>query len=152
MPRCLKGIRVPRCLPSITMLLMAGTVLVLKLFRRGPIPLQGWHPLTPQGNYTGPAEDFWSILIGGTVTGIAQCNTDQLAVQRLLTIKDLPSCQRSVLQNWGIQLIMNVLTFGMGVVIYAYYAQRGLDPVSDPQVRVGEDTCLLVLAPSTVPA
>ena len=84
----------------------------------------GFHPLTPLtpssnrtgANHTGPREDFWAFAVGTTVNVIAQHNTDQLAVQRLLTIGDLAECQKGIVQNGFIHAVGNVLIFGIGLV------------------------------------
>jgi hypothetical protein len=44
----------------------------------------------------GPAEDFWAMSIGVTVTSIAQSGADQLAVQRWLTVTDVKAAQLGV--------------------------------------------------------
>eukprot|EP00039_Didymoeca_costata_P001697 m.54349 g.54349 ORF g.54349 m.54349 type:complete len:551 (-) comp10920_c0_seq2:177-1829(-) len=92
-----------------------------------------WNPFTPPNAFgkdrKGPAEDYWSMAIGVTLQMIAQCNTDQLAVQRWLTIKDLRSAKIGIYQNGVVQIFMTAICNLIGMTIYTFYTKRDEDPV-----------------------
>ena len=80
-------------------------------------------PSGPRGDV--PREDFWSLAIGVMFANCAQGFTDQLAVQRWLTISNVRQAKVGVYQSTALQMLMMMLMSGIGLSIYAYYASAG---------------------------
>ena len=76
------------------------------------------------------ADNFWFMFIGPTFSYIAGLGTDQIAIQRLMAIKDSEGAKRAAIETgcWN-GLITLVFAF-TGVYIHAYYRGKGYDPAA----------------------
>ncbi|MBX3007110.1 MAG: sodium:solute symporter [Melioribacteraceae bacterium] len=60
-------------------------------------------------------------LLGGAFLSMASHGTDQLIVQRLLTVKDLKSGQKAIIGSGIIVIIQFALFMLVGIMLYTYY-------------------------------
>ena len=72
---------------------------------------------------------FWAIIIGGAFTNLVQMATDQVSVQRYLSVPSLKEAQRALWFKLWLTLPTIFLFYIGGVVLFAFY--RGNDPVSN---------------------
>jgi sodium-coupled monocarboxylate transporter 8/12 len=78
---------------------------------------------------------FWSTVIGGTFSTLGIFGIGQTSVQRYCSLPTLRQAQRSVYLNIPFLIIVNVLMSLVGLVIYAYYADIGCDPLRNKDIR-----------------
>ncbi|ESN96363.1 hypothetical protein HELRODRAFT_189216 [Helobdella robusta] len=78
---------------------------------------------------------FWSTIIGGCFSTLTVFGVGQISVQRYCSLPTLPKAQLSVMLNVPLIISMNVLTSLVGLVVFAYYANLGCDPVRSKQVQ-----------------
>ncbi|MDX1702606.1 MAG: sodium:solute symporter, partial [Melioribacteraceae bacterium] len=67
-----------------------------------------------------------SGIIGGAFLSMASHGTDQLIVQRLLSIKDLKQAQKAIVGSGILVIIQFVIFLLVGVALYAYYGTLNL--------------------------
>jgi len=111
--------------------------------------LLSFHP-TQTSN---PGESIWAFLIGSGLNALVQSTTDQLAVQRFMTAKNLKECIKSFISTGVLNAMMSTL-FGLeGVVILAYYLTHGteLTPMQDGNIT-SSDHVLPYFALTVLPA
>ncbi|ESN96361.1 hypothetical protein HELRODRAFT_68342 [Helobdella robusta] len=78
---------------------------------------------------------FWSTIIGGCFSTLTIFGVGQVSVQRYCSLPTLSKARLSVLLNIPMIICMNVLTSLVGLVVFAYYANLGCDPVRSKQVE-----------------
>ncbi len=76
---------------------------------------------------------FWGIIIGGAFTNLVQMATDQVSVQRYLSVPSLKEAQRSLWLKLALTLPTIFLFYVGGVVLFAFY--HGNDPVAAGRVQ-----------------
>ena len=90
-----------------------------------PTPIASLDPTIP---YT-----WVSILIGGAVLNLVQMATDQVAVQRYMTARDLKTAQRGLWLKLIVTVPVLVLFYGTGCVLRAFY-NHVPDPLAAGQI------------------
>ncbi len=68
-------------------------------------------------------------LIGGAFLSMASHGTDQLIVQRLLTIKELKDSRKAIVGSGIIVIFQFVIFLFVGVLLYAYYGTYDLSSI-----------------------
>lgn len=75
---------------------------------------------------------FWKEFLGGIFICIGMTGMDQDMMQKNLACKNIREAQTNMLSFAGVLVVVNALFLGLGVLLYAYAAQEGIDiPVSD---------------------
>ncbi len=70
-----------------------------------------------------------SVLIGGAILNLVQMATDQVAVQRYMTARDLRTAQRGLWFKLAVTVPVLGLFYGTGIVLRAFYNHTA-DPVA----------------------
>ncbi|XP_050398733.1 sodium-coupled monocarboxylate transporter 1 isoform X1 [Patella vulgata] len=73
---------------------------------------------------------FWSLVVGGTIGWTSTYGVNQASVQRYCALPTLKKAKLSVMLNVIGVIILLTLTSLTGIVVFAYYAQKGCDPLS----------------------
>lgn len=81
------------------------------------------------GEFFGQPYNFISSILGGTFLSMASHGTDQLIVQRLLSIKDVKQAQKAIIGSGIIVIVQFVIFLLVGIGLYAFYGS--LDIRSD---------------------
>ncbi|XP_053387469.1 sodium-coupled monocarboxylate transporter 1-like [Mercenaria mercenaria] len=76
----------------------------------------------------------WSLIIGTAVTWTGAFGVSQASVQRFCAVETFKKAKASVLINIIGCIVLVVLASLAGVVMFAYYAQSGCDPLSAKEV------------------
>lgn len=74
-------------------------------------------------------DNFWYFLFGILFNTVCQCGTDQIAIQRLLSTKDVATAQRASIQSGWLNGTMSTLLVAIGLFIHAYYRGAGVSPL-----------------------
>lgn len=100
-----------------------------------------------------PGESFWAFFIGSGINALVQTTTDQLAVQRFMTAKNLRECITSYISTGVLNSFTSVLLGMEGVVILAYYLTHGDErtPLQDHNIT-STDQVLPFFALTVLPA
>lgn len=100
-----------------------------------------------------PAESIWAFLIGSGFNGLVQTSTDQLAVQRFLTAKNMYECILSYVLMGVFNAIIIFALALEGVLILAYYLTHGnsLTPLQNGNITI-EDDALPFFALTVLPS
>ncbi|XP_069102394.1 sodium-coupled monocarboxylate transporter 1-like isoform X2 [Argopecten irradians] len=77
---------------------------------------------------------FWSLVIGGMVGWTATYGVNQAAVQRYCALPNLKKAKAAVLLNIIGVFVLVTITCLAGIVVFAYYAEKGCDPLSNEDV------------------
>ncbi|XP_060082920.1 sodium-coupled monocarboxylate transporter 1-like [Ylistrum balloti] len=77
---------------------------------------------------------FWSLVIGGMVGWTATYGVNQASVQRYCALPTLKKAKAAVLLNIIGVFILVTITCLAGIVVFAYYAEKGCDPLSNGDV------------------
>lgn len=86
-----------------------------------------------QWDYDKPV--LWVCIVGFFFLDIIPYTSDQTIVQRYLTVKDEKAAAKSLWTNAFIVLPSIVIFFGIGTVLYVFYADN---PMAIPSEQVGE--------------
>lgn len=78
---------------------------------------------------------FWATIIGGTFLSLVQMATDQVSVQRYLTAGSLADAKKALWIKLWAMLPVLLLFYGTGLVLYAFYATQGLDPLAAKHIQ-----------------
>ena len=70
---------------------------------------------------------FWAGIAGGCFLTTASHGTDQLMVQRLLSARDERQSRAALLSSWVVILVQFTLFLLIGVLLYVYYSDNGLE-------------------------
>ncbi|XP_013413179.1 sodium-coupled monocarboxylate transporter 2-like isoform X1 [Lingula anatina] len=73
---------------------------------------------------------FWTIVVGGMVDILARTGVYQAAVQRYCSVPTLTKAKVTTLMNAPIITIIWSLTCMVGMTMFAYYSQKGCDPLA----------------------
>lgn len=76
---------------------------------------------------------WWSCVIGGMITYLSLYGVNQTQVQRLLSVKDLKSAQKSLWWTLPILHCLSLSTLFSGLAMYYYY--RNCDPVLEGRIK-----------------
>ncbi|XP_046548474.1 sodium-coupled monocarboxylate transporter 1-like [Haliotis rubra] len=79
-------------------------------------------------------QSFWSLVIGTAIAWSYTYGLSQVTVQRYCALPTLRQARLSVILNIGGVILMNTSVCLAGIIIFAYYAQKGCDPLSDSKV------------------
>ncbi|XP_076230903.1 putative sodium-dependent multivitamin transporter [Calliopsis andreniformis] len=71
---------------------------------------------------------WWSLTFGGFFTYLSLYGSNQVQVQRMLTIKDLRGAQLAIWWSWPLSSLMSLGLCFAGLAIYTKY--RGCDPLT----------------------
>ncbi|XP_076181644.1 putative sodium-dependent multivitamin transporter [Ptiloglossa arizonensis] len=71
---------------------------------------------------------WWSLTFGGFFTYLSLSGSNQVQVQRMLTIKDLRGAQTAIWWSWPMASLMSLSLCFSGLAIYTKY--RNCDPVA----------------------
>ena len=82
-----------------------------------------------------PAESVWALGFGVGILSLAQMATDQLAVQRFLTAKDLGNCVRSFVYSSTFSGLFTILMGFNSLCILGFYKQQRLDPLKAGRIE-----------------
>ncbi|XP_071098413.1 sodium-coupled monocarboxylate transporter 1-like isoform X1 [Haliotis cracherodii] len=73
---------------------------------------------------------FWSLVIGGMIGWTATYGVNQASVQRYCALPTLQKAKLSVMLNViGVIILLTIVCLA-GIIIFAYYAKKGCDPLS----------------------
>ncbi|XP_046581754.1 LOW QUALITY PROTEIN: sodium-coupled monocarboxylate transporter 1-like [Haliotis rubra] len=73
---------------------------------------------------------FWSLVVGGMIGWTATYGVNQASVQRYCALPTLQKAKLSVMLNViGVIILLTIVCLA-GIIIFAYYAQKGCDPLS----------------------
>ncbi|XP_046563516.1 sodium-coupled monocarboxylate transporter 1-like, partial [Haliotis rubra] len=79
-------------------------------------------------------QSFWSLVIGTAIDWSHTYGLSQVTVQRYCALPTLRQARLSVILNIvGVILLMTSVCLS-GIIMFAYYAQKGCDPLSDSKV------------------
>ncbi|XP_067654098.1 sodium-coupled monocarboxylate transporter 1-like [Haliotis asinina] len=79
-------------------------------------------------------QSFWSLVIGTTITWSYTYGLSQVTVQRYCALPTLRQARLSVILNIvGVFVLMTSVCLA-GIIMFAYYAQKGCDPLSDKKI------------------
>ena len=88
--------------------------------------------LTPEFFTNSHTYTFWAGVIGGCFLTTASHGTEQLMVQRMLSAKNLSEGRAALFSSWAVIFFQFVLFLVIGVCLFVYYGDRGLQA---PAVR-----------------
>jgi SSS family transporter len=77
---------------------------------------------------------IWGLLIGGGIGFLIQMATDQIAVQRYLSVRDVGEARQSLWVKLCISIPVVTVFYFTGVALYAFYRLH-VDPLSTGEVR-----------------
>ncbi|XP_053387058.1 sodium-coupled monocarboxylate transporter 1-like [Mercenaria mercenaria] len=77
---------------------------------------------------------IWSLVVGGTIGWLGTYGVNQASVQRYCAVSTLPKSRGAVLLNVFGVIILVTLTSLAGIVMFAFYAQKGCDPLTSNTV------------------
>ncbi|XP_048236772.1 sodium-coupled monocarboxylate transporter 1-like isoform X1 [Haliotis rufescens] len=73
---------------------------------------------------------FWSLVIGGMISWTSTYGVNQASVQRYCALPTLQKAKLSVMLNViGIFILFTIVSLA-GIIVFAYYAKKGCDPLS----------------------
>lgn len=78
----------------------------------------------------------WGLVIGMTFNWLPNC-CNQSAIQRICAMKNLKQSKMAVLLNIPLVIIYGIILCLTGVVMYAYFANDGCDPLAEGTVTNG---------------
>ena len=78
---------------------------------------------------------MWALGFGVGILSLAQMATDQLAVQRFLTAKDLGNCVRSFVYSSTFSGLFTILMGFNSLCILGFYKQQRLDPLKAGKIE-----------------
>ncbi|XP_046548473.1 sodium-coupled monocarboxylate transporter 1-like [Haliotis rubra] len=79
-------------------------------------------------------QSFWSLVIGTAIAWSHTYGLSQATVQRYCALPTLRQARLSVILNIvGVILLMTSVCLA-GIIMFAYYAQKGCDPLSDTKI------------------
>lgn len=128
----------------VQMVVYLGAAIAAAIILAGRIP-GGWEEAlraaAPEGKLeifstaaAGSVGEFFSrpytllaSLIGGMTLSMASHGTDQLIVQRLLTVRSLPGAQRALIWSGVVVMIQFTVFLLIGILLYAFYGGLSLD-------------------------
>lgn len=73
---------------------------------------------------------FWAGVLGGCFLSTATHGTDQLVVQRLLAARTEAESKLALLSSWVVIFLQFSLFLLIGVLLFVFYQESGLDPPS----------------------
>ncbi|CAL7944637.1 unnamed protein product [Xylocopa violacea] len=76
---------------------------------------------------------WWSLTFGGFFTYLSLYGTNQVQVQRMLTIKDVKDAQTAIWWSWPLSSLMSLSLCFSGLAIYARY--RNCDPLVNGRIN-----------------
>ncbi|XP_056002759.1 sodium-coupled monocarboxylate transporter 1-like [Ostrea edulis] len=77
---------------------------------------------------------FWSLIVGGMVGWTATYGVNQASVQRYCALPSLRKAKTAVLLNIIGVILLLCVTCVAGIVVFAYYVQKGCDPYTNDDV------------------
>ncbi|KAH3802762.1 hypothetical protein DPMN_156444 [Dreissena polymorpha] len=77
---------------------------------------------------------IWSLVVGGSIQWMSIYGCNQASVQRYCAVPTLRKAKYAVLLNIGGVFLLILCTCLAGIVMFAYYAQQGCDPLTSKQV------------------
>jgi SSS family transporter len=80
---------------------------------------------------------LWGLLIGGGVGFLIQMVTDQISVQRYLSVRDIRQARQALWVKLGISLPVVTIFYFTGVALYVFYRFHG-DPLTAGKVRTAD--------------
>jgi SSS family transporter len=125
------------------LVLVGGQItILLTIIRRVPGGLPSVLAIASQGNKFALSSSFdphvritiWGLLIGGGVGFLIQMATDQIAVQRYLSVRDAAEARQSLWVKLCISLPVVTIFYFTGVALYAFYQQHA-SPLTSGAVR-----------------
>jgi SSS family solute:Na+ symporter len=126
----MRAVIVTDCMQSVTLSACALLVLLLGLTKasigRADWRLSGDDLLIKSIS----ADNVWFMVVGGTVSYIAQAGTDQIAIQRILSTPSLEEMRRSSYLGGGLNSAVVAILGVIGVALHAFYRERHFDPVA----------------------
>lgn len=93
--------------------------------------LVAFHPT----RHEAPAESIYALGFGVGVLSLAQMATDQLAVQRFLTAKDLGHCVRSFVYSSVFSGLFTILMGFNSLCILGFYKQQHENPLKEGKIE-----------------
>ncbi|KAL4216282.1 Sodium-coupled monocarboxylate transporter 1 [Mactra antiquata] len=77
----------------------------------------------------------WSLVVGGAVGWMGTYGVNQASVQRYCAVGSLKESRCAVLLNIIGVIVLVTVTSLAGIVMFAYYAQKGCDPLTNENVE-----------------
>jgi Na+/proline symporter len=119
--------------------------ILLTIIRRVPGGLPAILEIASQGRKFALSSSFdphtrltiWGLLIGGGVGFLVQMVTDQIAVQRYLSVRDAEEARQSLWVKLCISPPVVSIFYFTGVALYAFY-QLHLNPLASGAVRTAD--------------
>ena len=75
-------------------------------------------------------DNFWYFMIGILFNTVGQSGTDQIAIQRLMSTKDVHSAKKSIIISGWLNGIMSSVFVFMGLYMHAYYRSHNKKPLA----------------------
>lgn len=125
------------------LVLVGGQItILLTIIRRVPGGLPAVLQIASRGNKFALSASFdphvrvtiWGLLIGGGIGFLIQMATDQISVQRYLSVRDVKEARESLWVKLGISLPVVTVFYFTGVALYAFYRLHR-DPLISGAVR-----------------
>ena len=76
-------------------------------------------------------DNLWYFLIGSTFSYVAGAGTDQIAIQRFMSITNLSDAQRASIYTGWLNGAITLLLGCTGLYIHAFYRERNYDPTAE---------------------
>ncbi len=87
----------------------------------GKFQIFNWGTGLSMGEFLADPYVFWVALVGGAIFSIASHGTDQLIVQRLLSVGDLRSSQKALIWSGIVASLQFGLFLFIGLMLFAFY-------------------------------
>lgn len=83
-------------------------------------------------DFIGNGHHFWKEFLGGVFICIGMTGMDQDMMQKNLACRNIKEAQLNMVSFAGVLFIVNALFLGLGVLLFMYAQQKGIElPVSD---------------------
>jgi SSS family solute:Na+ symporter len=66
-------------------------------------------------------DNFWALLIGGTILNVQAMSTDQAVLQKYFTTKSETETAKAICFYGGVAIVIGTLLSVLGVILFAYY-------------------------------
>ncbi|KAF8763794.1 putative sodium-dependent multivitamin like protein [Argiope bruennichi] len=84
---------------------------------------------------------IWNVFLRGLITPLISFGANQIQIQRLLTLKNISRCRKTLYLGIAFYTLFHGLTYIVGLVIYAHYNK--CDPLTAPNKPISAADQLL---------
>ncbi|XP_054711300.1 putative sodium-dependent multivitamin transporter [Uloborus diversus] len=86
---------------------------------------------------------IWNFLLNAIIDSMATFGVNQVQVQRLLTVRNVPRARAALFLSIPLWVAFNLLNCLIGIIVYAYFAN--CDPITAPNASITSSDQLLPL-------